>query len=98
MKKEPYVSKYLDDEERELIEAIEADDYVPGPSQLTPELLAEIQEAARNTLNEGTQKVSIRIARSDLARVKANALREGLPYQTYLKSLIHKSLRQSRSS
>ena len=29
MKKEPYVENYLDDEERELIKAIEADDYAP---------------------------------------------------------------------
>jgi predicted DNA binding CopG/RHH family protein len=98
MSKEPYVGKYLDDEERELIEAFEADDYVPGPSQLTPERLEFFRQAARNTLNEGTEKVSIRIARSDLARAKAQALHEGIPYQTYLKSLIHKSLRQSRAS
>ncbi len=95
MNKTPHVSKYLDDEERALIEAIEADDYVPGVSRLTPDLLAKMKEAARNTLNEGTEKVSIRIARSDLARARANALREGIPYQTYLKSLIHKGLRQS---
>ncbi len=98
MNKAPSVGKYLDDEERELIEAIEADDYVPAPNQLSPERLELFRQAARNTLNEGTEKVSIRIARSDLARVKAIALREGLPYQTYLKSLIHKSLRQENSS
>lgn len=98
MNKQPSVGKYLDDEERELIEVIEADNYVPSPSQLSPERLELFRQAARNTLNEGTEKVSIRLARTDLARAKANALREGIPYQTYLKSIIHKGLRQGNSS
>ena len=92
MKKEPYVSEYLDDEERELIEAIESDDYVFGESLMTPELLARMQEAARNTLNETSEKISIRIAQTDLARVKARAFSEGVPYQTLIKSLIHQAV------
>lgn len=92
MKKEPYVSTYLDDEERELIEAIEADDYEPGESLLTAELLQSMQEAARNTINEASIKVSIRFSRTDLARVKARALKEGLPYQTLIKSIIHQAV------
>ena len=92
MKKEPYVSNYLDDEERELIEAIESDDYVFGESLMTPELLARMQEAARNTLNETSEKISIRIAKTDLARVKARAFSEGVPYQTLIKSLIHQAV------
>jgi predicted DNA binding CopG/RHH family protein len=93
MTKKPHVANYLDDEERELIEAIEADDYTPGQSLLTPELMAQMQEAARNTLNETSEKISIRIAQSDLARVKARALREGIPYQTLIKSIIHQAVR-----
>lgn len=92
MNKEPYVENYLDDEERELIEAMEADDYVPGKSLLTPELRAQMQEAARNTLNESSEKISLRIAQTDLARVKARAFREGIPYQTLIKSIIHQAV------
>ena len=92
MKKEPYVENYLDDEERELIETMEADDYKPGESLLTPELLAQMQEAARNTLNEASEKISIRIPRTDLARVKAKAFRDGIPYQTLIKSIIHQAV------
>ena len=92
MTKEPHVTNYLDDEERELIEAIEADDYEPGQNLLTPQLMAQMQEAARNTLNETSEKISIRIAQSDLARVKAQALRQGVPYQTLIKSIIHQAV------
>jgi predicted DNA binding CopG/RHH family protein len=94
MKKEPYVENYLDDEERELIETLESDDYKPGESLLTPELLAQMQEAARNTLNEASEKISIRIPRTDLARVKAKAFRDGIPYQTLIKSIIHQAVRR----
>ena len=92
MNKEPAIGKYLDDEERELIEAIESDDYELGASKLTPERLSEIQEAARNTINETSAKVSIRIPRTDLARVKSLAMQEGIPYQTLIKSIIHKAV------
>ena len=92
MTKKPYVSTYLDDEEKDLIEAIEADDYAPGQSLLTPEAVRDIQEAARNTLNEASTKISLRIAQTDLARLKARALREGIPYQTLIKSIIHQAV------
>lgn len=91
MKQEPYVSKFMDDEERELIEAIEADDHEPQ-SVLTSEMLEEHKAAARNTINESSTKVSLRIAQTDLARVKARALREGVPYQTLIKSIIHQAV------
>jgi predicted DNA binding CopG/RHH family protein len=54
--------------------------------------MGQMQEAARNTLNESSEKISIRIARSDLARVKARALRDGVPYQTLIKSIIHQAV------
>ena len=94
MKNTPYVSKYLDDEEKELIEAIESDSYEVGKNLLTVEILQNLQEAARNTISEASTKVSIRLPRTDLARVKARALKEGLPYQTLIKSIIHQAIDQ----
>jgi predicted DNA binding CopG/RHH family protein len=93
MSKHPHVSRFIDDEEKELYEAIEAEDFVPGESIVTPELLEQMKAAARNTLNESSEKISIRIAQSDLARVKARALREGVPYQTLIKAIIHRAVR-----
>jgi predicted DNA binding CopG/RHH family protein len=86
MKKEPYVSEYLDDEERQLIEAIEANNDAPK-SVMTPEMLEVHKAAARNTINK-----PLRLGQSDLARVKARALREGIPYQTLIKSIIHQAV------
>lgn len=94
MNKEPTIGSYIDDEERELIEAIEAGEYDGAESLLTDERRAALQQIARNTLNEQRQKISLRVPRTDLARLKAKAMREGVPYQTVINSLIHKHVNQ----
>lgn len=94
MSKEPTIGSYSDDEERELIEAIEAGEYDGAKSLLTDKRRAELQQIARNTLNEQRQKISLRVPRTDLARLKAKAMREGVPYQTVINSLIHKHVNQ----
>lgn len=90
MNQEPKIGDYVDDEERELVEAIESEDYQLGTDALTPERLQVFKQAAQNTLNEERQKISLRVPRTDLARLKAKAMREGVPYQTAINSLIHK--------
>ena len=81
---------YLDDEERETIEALhKAMDEDTLVSHLTSERQTELQEAARNTLNPPKKQISIRLAESDLASLKANALKRGMPYQTLLSSIVH---------
>ena len=91
MSKVPTIGKFIDDEERELFEAIERDDYVPK-SVLTPEKLEEYRQAAKNTINENRVKISLRLPETDLARLKAKAMREGLPYQTLINSILHKAI------
>lgn len=97
MTNEPKIGAYYDDEEKALIEDMEAtinqDDFKPH-SILSPERLTMHQEAARNTLNEKTMPVTIRVPRTDLVRLKAQAAREGIPYQTWIKSILHKSVSQ----
>lgn len=95
MKKEPYVKDYYDDEEKDLIEsmenAINKDAYTPV-SNLTAERLEAFREAAKNTLNEKTIQITLRVPHTDLVRLKAQAMREGIPYQTWIKSILHKSV------
>ncbi len=91
MSKQPKIN-FLDDEEKALYEAVESDDYTPGESILTPERKAELQAIAQNTINEERSKISLRIPKSDLSRLKARAVREGIPYQTLINSILHKAL------
>ena len=90
MHKEPTIGRYIDDEERELVEAIERDGYAFGKSNLTPERIEFFKQAARKTLNDERQKISLRVPKHDLSRLKVKAMREGIPYQTAINSLIHK--------
>ena len=40
--------------------------------------------------------VSIRLPENDIELARHQAAQKGLPYQTYIKSLLHQALRQSR--
>ena len=76
-------------EEREFIEDFENSSN-PLVSFLTPERRREVVAAARATINDERFKVSLRIPKSDLSRLKSRALQEGIPYQTLINSIIHK--------
>lgn len=50
------------------------------------------QDSARGMLQKA-KNINIRLSEHDLLKLKARALEEGLPYQTYLASLVHKHLK-----
>jgi predicted DNA binding CopG/RHH family protein len=92
MSNEPSIGKYLDREEEELFRAIESDTYKFGKSALTPQRKAELQQAARKTLNDERVQITLRVSKHNLSKIKARALREGMPYQTLINSILHKSM------
>ncbi len=49
----------------------------------------KLEEAARNTLQKD-RRINIRISSRDLEKIQKRAAREGLPYQTYIYSTLHK--------
>ena len=91
MIKAPKIGAYLDDEEKQMIEALEADDAV-FVSHLTPKRKKEIEAMARAAMNPVREKITLRIAQQDLMRLKAKAMREGMPYQTLIGSILHKAV------
>lgn len=46
--------------------------------------------AAQGVLDGKRQRISISIPERDLARLKAKAAEEGMPYQTLINSILHK--------
>lgn len=52
----------------------------------------EVESYARHTLNK-TRNINIRLSERDVHRLKTRAAEEGLPYQTYAASLLHKATR-----
>lgn len=91
MSKNPRISAFLDDEERELHELLESGQSSHSGDALSAERIAQLKQFARNTINEERVKISLRLPKSDLDRLKARALREGLPYQTLINSILHKA-------
>jgi predicted DNA binding CopG/RHH family protein len=84
--------RYIDDEESELVAAIEAEGHIPGKSLMKPGEVQEFSRMASRTINGERAKITIRIPLSDLAKLKARALREGMPYQTLIGSILHKAV------
>ncbi len=92
MNKKPQIGHFLDNEEKAIVEAIEQKDYEVGESHLTSERLKELQAAARETINEERSRISLRVPKTDLSRLKALAMKEGIPYQTLINSILHKAV------
>ena len=49
----------------------------------------KLEEAAHSTLQKD-KRINIRISSRDLERIQKRAAREGIPYQTYISSSLHK--------
>jgi predicted DNA binding CopG/RHH family protein len=46
-------------------------------------------------IKKSTRVISIRLAKEDLQLAQEQAAAKGLPYQTYIKSLLHEALRKT---
>jgi predicted DNA binding CopG/RHH family protein len=77
----------LSKEEKEILESFEKGEWVPVEnfSRRKKELI----EYARNTMKK-EKRLNIRISERDLLELQRKAVKEGLPYQTYVSSIIHK--------
>jgi predicted DNA binding CopG/RHH family protein len=78
------------DEDDDLMALVESKTFVPV-SLMTPERAAMYREAARRTMNEPRVKISLRVPETDLLRLKARAMREGIPYQTLINAILHQA-------
>ena len=81
-------TKYIDNEEKELIEAFSKVDnkYFKKPSE---KMQRDFKKAAKEYL-KSEAKMNIRIDPHELKIIKKYAAHEGLKYQTFIKSIIHK--------
>jgi len=78
----------LDAEEKEIEDALpESWDELPMTENQEEEI-AFAKEAAANYLRKDT-KINIRLSRADVERARRIAARKGLPYQTFMASIIH---------
>jgi predicted DNA binding CopG/RHH family protein len=79
----------LTKEEKEILDNFEKEEWVPVAN--FSKRKKELVEYARNTLRKD-KRLNIRISERDLLELQRKAVKEGLPYQTYVSSIIHKFL------
>ena len=83
-----YDPEYIDQEERSILESLGK----MNPKKLrkpTAKEQSSVRKAAKEFLKNET-KMNIRISSDELQRIKDQASREGLRYQTLVKSVLHK--------
>lgn len=75
------------EEERQILR-----DFEEGKFESIQNLRGEkrkLEETAYNTLQKD-KRINIRISSRDLEKIQARAAKEGMPYQTYIASTLHK--------
>jgi predicted DNA binding CopG/RHH family protein len=77
----------LTKEEKEILDSFEKGEWVPVTNLSARR--KELAQYARNTLRKG-KRLNIRISERDLIELQRKAVKEGLSYQTYVSSIIHK--------
>ena len=76
----------LDNEEQDLLDSVERGEWKRVEN--FEKHAAFAKEAAQNTLRKD-ERVTLRLSSTDLARLKQRAANKGLPYQTFIASVLH---------
>ena len=77
----------IDEEDKDLAEALHRGEW--RSVRNVKEEIGKHQQYARNTLLKD-KRVNIRISSGDLEALQTKAVEEGLPYQTFIASVLHK--------
>ena len=77
----------LTKEEKDILDSVEKGEWKRIPNYKRE--AARYRDAAQSTLRKD-KRVNIRITERDLVRLQKAAVHEGLPYQTFISSVLHK--------
>lgn len=77
----------LTKEEKKIVESLEKGEWVPVENLARRK--KDLMRYARNTLRKD-RRLNIRISERDLLELQRMAVKEGLPYQTFVSSILHK--------
>lgn len=91
MPKINYDAIKLDKDEQEIEDNIEKLEEL-SPEEEKKEINMLVEAAKEHVKKNKDKRITIRIYSEDLAKIKELAREDGLPYQTYLTSLLHKIL------
>ncbi|UCC41268.1 MAG: antitoxin [Candidatus Aminicenantes bacterium] len=74
-------------DEKELLDSVERGEWVTIPD--VREEARRYKKYAQATFRKD-KRLNIRISEKDLTKLQKRALQEGLPYQTFISSILHK--------
>ena len=74
-------------EEKEILDAYEKGNFSSVPN--VKKEISKYREYAKHTLQKN-KRINIRISERDLIHIQRKAVEEGLPYQTFISSILHK--------
>ena len=77
----------LKEDEKKLLDSVEKDEW--KRTSKFDLRKSELNQIASDTLKKD-KRINIRISSSDLLALKSKAFEEGLPYQTFVASILHK--------
>ena len=77
--------KYLDKEEKELVESFEKGAWKP----IKKKDQKDYSKTAKESMAKN-KRINIRLTSKDFNDIQVKAIEEGIPYQTLISSLIHK--------
>ena len=77
---------YFDKDEQELAESLEKENWI---SDLDPKEKNQYEQNALYSLNT-QQQINITMSERDVMKIRAKAVEEGIPYQSFISMLIHK--------
>jgi predicted DNA binding CopG/RHH family protein len=83
----------FDNDEKELLDSFERNEWRSVKDLKQRKL--ELEESARATIRKD-KRVNIRISERDLKELQKIALKEGLPYQTLISSILHKYVNKAQ--
>ena len=81
-------TNYIDNEEKELMHSLDSIDLTQIKNDNKNSAL--LQKSAKAFVKKEETKMNIRISASELDKIKEKAEQEGLKYQTFIKSVLHK--------
>ena len=81
-----FINEPFDDEERELMEAVENGNFQSVPKEEFEATMREIRDGAT------AKVISIRMQGEDLRGIREMAKAAGMPYQTLINTLVHRYL------
>ena len=81
-------TNYINNQEKELMNSLDEIDLSQIKNDEENSKL--LKKSAKAFVKKEETKMNIRISSSELEKIKAVALQEGLKYQTFIKSILHK--------